>query len=527
MKIIKLIFFLFIYLLINFVKSDQSPITLIVNPNINNSYVVGEKCGIDETNTCNSISDAVAYFKSIAVLVENGNIYQQLNVKLKGGKYGVKENSVNLFQFNCTISPLISSIDSVIFDGSINPLSATETMFSISASNKNNSNNNDNASTVVVFEEMKFINFNHSVIQILSNGQNTDITIEQCEFNNFQVQPNVNIIKFSKLSTNTNSTGASILKISNSVFSNVIEKYNIYSYDSLILVDGINNIKLNSVHFFNNEINEIRSMIFVRNSNLDLSQCHFEKVNTSGGAIYSIESNVTIDSSTFVSMSGSPSVLYFTVNQGASSFKISNCTATDCYSGSDGGVIYSSNSYGTDNSPMSYIIGSTFNSDKDKYYSVLYSYSPVTIEDCIFNSSVKNVSGKLFSVIKTSLTVINSKMISPYKNLYDLSRYQRSTVSFLSSDILFDGCTFGDNPFGISCSNSNAIFNNSKNLNPYYDCWDCIKLNVGSDSICYYSSTTSNLLNNSLKLMPNSHLIFTFILLIITIISYSLFVITI
>ncbi|KAN0000245.1 hypothetical protein ACTFIZ_000675 [Dictyostelium cf. discoideum] len=192
------------------------------------------------------------------------------------------------------------------------------------------------------------------------------------------------------------------------------------------------------------------------------------------------------------------SLLYFLANQEASSYKMSNCTVTDCYSSPDGGVIYSRSSNG---SPMSYIIGSTFNSDKDKYYSVLYSHSPVTIEDCIFNSSVKNVTGKLFYISQTSLTVINSKMIGPYKNLYDLPIDERPTIRFFNSDILFDGCTFGGNPFGIGCINSSAIFSNSKNLNPYYGCWDCIKLNV--DSICYHSSTTSNLLNNSLKLMPN------------------------
>ncbi|KAN0000230.1 hypothetical protein ACTFIZ_000674 [Dictyostelium cf. discoideum] len=511
-------------------KPHQSPITLIVNPNNNYSYVVGEKCGNDETNTCNSISDAVSYFKSIAVLVEGGNIYQPLILKLKGGNYGVKENSVNLFQFNCTISPFKKSFDSVIFDGSINPLSATETMFNISAPNNNN-NNNDNASTVVVFEEMKFINFDHSVIQILSKDQNTDITIEQCEFNNFQVQPKVNIIRFSKVSTDTNSTGTAILKISNSGFNYVTEKYinnTYYDYDPLIFVDGINNIKLNSVLFFKNEVSKIRSMIHVENSILDLSKCHFEKVNTFGSAINALDTNVTIFSSTFVSMSGYlySSVLRCLSFKKVSSFKMSYCTVTDCYSKIHGGSIQLTSLLNyRPTLPMSYIISSTFDSDNDKYYSVLQSNSPVTIEDCIFNSNVKNITGDLFSTFETSLTVINSKMVNPYKSLNDSPDSRRSSVAFVDSDILFDGCTFGERLFGIDCYNSSITFNNPKNLNPFYYCNNCVKLNVDSDSICLQSSTTSTLLlNNSLKLMPNSHLIFTFILLIITIISSSLFV---
>ncbi|KAN0000229.1 hypothetical protein ACTFIZ_000673 [Dictyostelium cf. discoideum] len=174
--------------------------------------------------------------------------------------------------------------------------------------------------------------------------------------------------------------------------------------------------------------------------------------------------------------------------------------------------------------PMSYIIASTFDSDNDKYYSVLRSNSPVTIEDCIFNSNVKNITGDLFSTSETSLTVKNSKMVNPYKSLNDLPGSYRSSVVFDNSDILFDGCTFGESLFGINCYNSSITFNNSINLNPFYYCHNCGKLMVDSDSICLQSSTTSTFSNNSLKLIPNNHLIFTFILLIITIISSSLFV---
>ncbi|KAN0043168.1 hypothetical protein ACTA71_010806 [Dictyostelium dimigraforme] len=111
MKVINLILLVLISCLV--VKSqDQSPITLVVNPNVNNTYVIGI-----ESFACNSISDAVAYFNSIAVLVD-GTIYQQLNLKLSNGTYGITESKVNLFQFNCTISPLdklVVSIGSIFY----------------------------------------------------------------------------------------------------------------------------------------------------------------------------------------------------------------------------------------------------------------------------------------------------------------------------------------------------------------------------------------------------------------------------
>ncbi|KAN0032631.1 hypothetical protein ACTFIV_006538 [Dictyostelium citrinum] len=173
------------------VKNNQSPITLIVNPNINNTYIVGEKCGI-ETFTCNSISDAVAYFNSIAILVDNGTIYQQLNLKLSNGTCGIKESQVDLFQFNCSISPLESEGE-FIFNGDINGLLSTQSMFKI------NENNNSTSITSVLISGLNFNNFNHSVIKVSTLNSYFNVEIDHCNIYNFKTQQFNNLISFTRL----------------------------------------------------------------------------------------------------------------------------------------------------------------------------------------------------------------------------------------------------------------------------------------------------------------------------------------
>ncbi|KAM9954020.1 hypothetical protein ACTFIR_009138 [Dictyostelium discoideum] len=495
MNILKIIVVLFFYLLLinNFKSQDQSPITLIVNPNNNNNtYIIGEKCGI-ETFTCNSISDAVEFFRSFAVILGDGNIYQQLNIKLSNGTYGIKENSINLFQFNCTITPLENGGE-IIFNGLINPLELNETLIDINSDGSINSN----ASASVLISGINFINFQKSIINTqTSDNQLTEVTIDQCSFNNYQCQSDNYMISFS---TNSLVPLGGTFTISNSIISNislgsVLESFN----NGLINSNGINieliNLNILDVSF------ALGLIIIAENSNLNITDCNWININTLGGAINVADTNVTIENSTFDSL-------------------ITNCVTEINY-----GEIFISSEIKLIDTPISFINNSVFHNNSKPYDSVISIFSsPISINDCSFYSDV-NHCGRFFSIYESLLTVTNSTLIGLLDKVNWLLENQSinySTLIFSNSSVLFDSCTFGNDYTSIGCSlSSNVTFINSINFNPFYSCENCNHLIVDSNSICDSKSvTTSTLINNdssnSLKLIPNIHSIIAFILLITT-----------
>ncbi|KAM9950970.1 hypothetical protein ACTFIT_007045, partial [Dictyostelium discoideum] len=231
-------------------SQDESPIKLIVNPNIKNAYVVGEKCGI-ETFTCNSIIDAVAYFNSIAVLVDNGAIYQQLNIKLSNYSYGIIENIVNLFQLNCTISPFDEELYGPIV----------------------------NATTSVLNSYISFNNFNDSVILVLSNDQYSNVTIDQFNFNNYQTQKNVHMIGFTRYWAPVDGDSLTgTITISNSNITNINNNGGGFTSNGVYYSYGINITLVNVM--ISNITAQIQTLLYVENSIVNITNCDFNYVNT-------------------------------------------------------------------------------------------------------------------------------------------------------------------------------------------------------------------------------------------------------
>ncbi|KAM9992567.1 hypothetical protein ACTFIY_009990 [Dictyostelium cf. discoideum] len=430
----------------------------IVYPNINNRYAVGEKCGI-ETFTCNSIRDSVAYFHSIAVLVDNGTIYQQLNIKLSNEQC----------QFNCTISPF-DEVGNVVFDGLINPLNNTESMIEIYGPIQN-------ATTSVLISGISFNNFNNSVIIILSNDQYANVTIDQCNFNNYKTQKNVHMIGFTRYwaPVGNGSTLTGTITISN--ITNITNNGGGFTSNGVLYSYGINITLLNVI--ISNITSQIQTLLYVENSIVNISNCNFNNVNTFIGAIQSRGSNIVMYNSTFNSLSSTNGGALLnhdieSTNQ-VSSFNITDCKVLNCYSQVGNGVIQLFNIFSL---------------------------------DLIFSSG--------------SLTVTNSTIINVLEESREKAQIYSGTVIFNNSTILFDGCSFGKEYFSISCYKSNIEFSNSNNLNPFYICIQCNQLTVNSNSICKQSSTTSTLnfdsdSSDSIKLISNNFSIFFIIVLIIII----------
>ncbi|KAN0050890.1 hypothetical protein ACTA71_004188 [Dictyostelium dimigraforme] len=480
------------------VKSqDQSPITLIVNPNNNNTYIIGEKCGI-ETFTCNSISDAVAYFNSIAVLVDNGTIYQQLNLKLSNGTYGIRESSVNLFQFNCTISPLDIGGD-IIFNGFLNPLNYNDTMIDIRGPQQ------QSTKTSVLFSGLNFISFNHSIIIVVSIDTFTNVTFDQCNFNGYQAQPNVHMIEFSRIDPPINPTLTSLLIISNSIIINSINSNpSSLSNSDLIAVVGLNvtlyNVYINSIN------HSPQSVLKVDTAYANITNCQFSNVNTSIGAIFSIGSNVTLFNSTFYGLSAvsGPGLFNHIPNIGLnSSFTMYSCSVSNCYSPTSAGVISLSNPFNLV-LPISDIMYCSFNYNNGSSGGVLNSLNvPVNFYNCIFNSNVA-VIGNIAQVFQTSLTVSYSSIMG--SNSTTTTNVFAGTFVSTNSNLLFLYNVFGKQYTSFQCVSSTIIIENSKNLNPYYSCLNCKQLSVDTNSICQQSSTTSTLnfdSSDSFKLIQN------------------------
>ncbi|KAN0021507.1 hypothetical protein ACTFIU_010107 [Dictyostelium citrinum] len=517
MKVINFIILLFIcFLFINNTKSqDQSPITLIVNPKINNTYIVGEKCGID-TFTCNSISDAVAYFNSIAVLVNNGSIYQQLNIRLSNGTYGISESKVNLFLFNCTISPLDVGGD-VIFNGFQNPLNYNDTMIGV--------HGYDKGTTSISISGVSFLSFNHSISNIQSIDTFISVTFDQCNFISYQAQYNVNMIRFSRINAPTNASSlTSSLVISNSVIINSDNANPSSSFNDLISVVGLN-VTLYRV-YVNSINNAPQSLLKVDTCYVNITDCSFSYVNTTLGTVFSFGSYVTFYNSTFDRLSAisGPALFNHLENDNGynSSFTMYQCLVSNCYSQANSAVIQLSNPFGL-TLPMNYIMYSSFNYNNGSNGGVLYSSNvPVTFDNCFFDSNVAMM-GSIASIYQTSLSIA-------YSTIWNSNSSNPNSIiiggTFVSSDsqisLIYN--TFGRQIVSFQCTNSTMIIENSKNLNPYYDCLGCKQLLVDSNSICKDSSTTSTFngdSSNSFKLIPN----FLILILISSIIMSFIFII--
>ncbi|KAM9973764.1 hypothetical protein ACTFIW_010892 [Dictyostelium discoideum] len=520
MKVLNFIILLFIScLFINYSKSqDETPITLIVNPNNNNTYIVGEKCGID-TFTCNSISDAVAYFNSIAVLVDNGTIYQQLNIKLSNGTYGIKESQVNLFLFNCTISPLDEGVSNVIFNGFQNPLNQTQSMISV--------HGNGEGTTSVLVSGITFLYFNHSISNIVSINTYINVTFDQCNFDGYQVQSNTHMISFSRITPPDNATiPTSCLIISNSNIFNTGGNNNTSSFSNsdIISVSGLN-VTLYNV-YINNIIDALpQSVLKVDSSYTNITNCKFANIYTSLGVVYGFSSNITFYNSTFdrlSAVSGPGLFNHIASNSYNSTFTMAYCLVNNCYSPTSAGVILLNNPFSVA-LPVNYIMYSSFSYNNGSSGGVLYSTTvPVNFEDCIFDSNSAEM-GSIAQVIKTSLSVSYSTiLISNSSNLHSIAL--GGTFVSWYSDATFLYNTFSGKLVSFECTNSTIIIENSKNLNPYYNCYSCKQIFVNSNSICKGSSTTSTLNfgsdssnSNSFKLIPN----FSILILLITIITIS------
>ncbi|KAM9956858.1 hypothetical protein ACTFIR_003593 [Dictyostelium discoideum] len=362
------------------VNADDSVVTLIVNPNINNNgYQPGDKCGNSTEFTCNNLSDAVDYFKTIAT-VQN-NIYQLLNIKLSDAIYNANESYANFYEFNVTISPLDNtSSGGVIFSGlnSNSPLftitppppAVIKSQITISVITPPPPAPPAPSSSQITISGITFKDFSQTILQVVSDSAYTSVTFDACNFQDFDSSKTSNdsmIDINSKLAQPTENNVTSSFSMSECS----INGANSGNSELIITVNTNNYIE----NVQGNAINAL-SAFYCENGSLFVTGSNFSNCTTFEGILYSADSSLGLSSSTFQNNNAtltSAVVSYSVSIQSAKQFQINNCqfinnsglkgsaillsgsvdfiSATgnivsnvDNYAGGDGAIIYANHS---------------------------------------------------------------------------------------------------------------------------------------------------------------------------------------
>ncbi|KAN0034395.1 hypothetical protein ACTFIV_000901 [Dictyostelium citrinum] len=465
--------------------TPASDITLIVNLNNNNNYPVNGTCGSAQT-TCNNINDAINYFNTIAVNVNRSStqiIYQQLNLLLEDGTYSIG-STINLYQYNITISPLNSGSNKVI----INSLN----------SNNNNSNNSPIftvtpfngivdtkvQNSYILITGIQFSNLKQSIIKVSTNYSFTDIRFESCIIN--QYNSNNSMIEINKLFNQDLIQPNNHLKINNSQISNVQTDSNtplIYAINTIISVSEttVSNATI---------VQSIISTSYGENLNVDDSD--FSNVNSVFGILDVLNTQVSIGDGNFNNniASNSASVLTFTSTvTGVYYTGISNCNFKD-NSGTDGGVFHGENTDSSFETYSSSIIGCTFSGGSAiKGGAIFVNNIPLSIVNSQFGDITATVVGAFiynsdnhFAMLNVSFTeksLNSSKTTTTTTNSSGIEEY---AIYFSNSTGSIKNATFDDNSFAIFCNISTINIDATSKVSTF-TCAQC-NMVLGQSQIC-------------------------------------------
>ncbi|KAM9987052.1 hypothetical protein ACTFIY_011480 [Dictyostelium cf. discoideum] len=395
-------FFILISILNNFVLSSGTTVcevTLIVNLNNNNNYPVNGTCGSSQ-QTCNNINDAFNYFNTIAVNVNTSSqiIYQQLNLLLDDGTYSTG-TTINLYQYNLTISPLNSGSNKVIINN-INNNNNNSPMFSVIPFNSTVDSIWQNS--YILITGIQFLNFKQSIIKVSTYNSFTDIKFESCIINQYNSKSSIIEINLSFLESLQIPNNH--LKINNSQISNIQTDNNtplIFAINTIIDFNQNSITNATAIH-------SIISTSYGEYLNVDYSD--FTNVNSLYGIFEVFNTHASIGDGNYnnIQATKGASVLTFTksVTQ-VYSAAIARCNFNG-YSGTNGGVFQGINTLTSLETISSSISQCTFSSGSSNSGGAIYSNNiPLSIVNCEFGNNSASLTGGYIYISGNSLSLVN------------------------------------------------------------------------------------------------------------------------
>ncbi|KAM9992402.1 hypothetical protein ACTFIY_009855 [Dictyostelium cf. discoideum] len=449
-------------------NADDS-VTLIVNPNINNNgYQPGDKCGNSTEFTCNNLSDAVNYFKTIAT-VQN-NIYQLLNIKLSDSIYNASESYANFYQYNVTISPLDNASSGVIFSG----VDSNSPLFTITPppppppafvkSQITISVITPQAQAVVysqiTISGITFKDFSQTILQVATDSPYTSITFDACNFQDFDSSKTSNHSMIDINSKLTQPTQNNNISSSFSMTDCSINGANSGNSELIITVNTNNYIE----NLQGNAINALLAF-YSESGSLFVSDSNFSNCTTIEGILYSSDSSLGLSSSTFQNNNAtltSAVVTYSVSIQSAKQFQINNCQFIN-NNGLKGWVILLLGSVDFI-SATGNIVNNVFNGNStvgDGDVGVIYTYSiPVLIVNNTFsNNYAGGGDGGAIIYANHSNTQMTNCNITTSSNIVLFYLYYSTSY--------FTNVNFGNTPNAFVCDSSNIYFSQEPtNLDP-------------------------------------------------------------
>ncbi|EAL73012.1 hypothetical protein DDB_G0268846 [Dictyostelium discoideum AX4] len=473
-----------ISILNNFVLSSGttvSDVTLIVNLNNNNSYPVNGSCGSSTQLTCNNINDAINYFNTIAVNVNRSSsqiIYQQLNLLLDDGNYSTTATTttINLYQFNITISPLNPSSNKVIING----LNSNSSMFSVTPFNGIVDSKGQNS--YILITGIQFLNFKQSIIQVSTNYSFTDIRFESCIID--QYNSNNSMIEINKLISQDLILPNSHLKINNSQISNI------QIVNNASLIYAINTI----IGIFQTSVinaTNVQSIIEISyGQNLDVEYSDFSNVNSVYGIFNVLNTQVSIGDGNFnnnIATNGA-SVLTFTSNvTSVYNAGVARCNFNE-NSGTDGGVFQGVNTDSSLEDYSSSITSCTFSgSSANNGGAIFVDNIPLSIVNCQFSDVTANVAGAFVynsnnHFAMTNVTYTEKSLNTTKTKTATTSGIEEYAIYISSSSGSIQNATFDDNSYSIFCNTSTVKIDATSKVSTF-TCAQC-NMVLGQNQIC-------------------------------------------
>ncbi|KAM9991239.1 hypothetical protein ACTFIZ_004637 [Dictyostelium cf. discoideum] len=491
-----------ISILNNFVLSSGatvSEVTLIINLNNNNNYPVNGSCGSSIQSTCNNINDAINYFNTIAVNVNTSStqiIYQQLNLLLDDGNYSIgSTGTINLYQFNITISPLNSGSNKVIING-LN--SNSSPMFSVTPFNGIVDSKEQNS--YILITGIQFLNFKQSIIKVSTNYSFTDIRFESCIIN--QYNSNNSIIEINKLINQDLVLPNSHLKINNSQISNIQTDNNtplIYAINTII---GIYQTPVMNA-------TNVSSIIEISyGQNLDVEDSDFSNVNSVYGIFNVFNTQVSIGDGNFnnnIATNGASVLTFISSVTQVYNAGIARCNFND-NSGTDGGVFHGTNTDSSMESFSSSITSCNFSGGSANNGGAIFVNNiPLSIVNCQFGDNITaNVAGAFVfnrnnyfamtnvTYTEKSLNATKTKTKTTTTTTTSSSGLGEYAIYISNSSGSIENATFDDNSYSIFCNVSTININALSKVSTF-TCAEC-NIVLGQSQICGVgrSSVTSS-----------------------------------
>ncbi|EAL73011.1 hypothetical protein DDB_G0268844 [Dictyostelium discoideum AX4] len=482
-----------ISILNNFVLSSGttvSEVTLIVNLNNNNNYPENGTCGSTQL-TCNNINDAFNYFNTIAVNVNTSSqiIYQQLNLLLDDGTYSIGTTTINLYQYNITISPLNSGSNKVIINNNNN-----SPMFSVIPFNSTDDSIWQNS--YILITGIQFLNFKQSIIKVSTIYSFTDIKFQSCIINQYNSKSS--IIEINLSFQGSLQIPNSHLKINNSQISNIQTDNNtplIFAINTIIDFNQNSITNATGIHSF-------ISTSYGEYLNVDFSD--FTNVNSSYGIFEVTNTHASIGDGNYnnIQATRGASVLTFTksVTQ-VYSAAIARCNFNG-YSGTNGGVFQGLNTLTSLETISSSISQCTFSSGSSNSGGAIYSNNiPLSIVNCDFGNNSASLTGGYIYISGNSLSLVNVSItkaplpITTTTNTIVGDGIGGYALYALNSTVNINNGTFGGKLDSIFCNGSTINADQYTTLQSVY-CSNC-NVEVSNRQVCNFggdstSTSTSN-----------------------------------